>query len=114
MNTRQRKKKAKYWFSDKERINADITAAEFLYCLLTEFRKINKHSFPLGLTEDEWDSKLNQMIWSFGQLRKNYPAAPHPANYENVREYREAAEIYQEKINKGFEAFGKYVGELWD
>lgn len=114
MNTRQRKKRAKYWFSDRERINADVTAAEFLYCLLTEFKKVNKHSLPLGMNEKYWRYKLNQMIWSFDQLRRGYPDAPHPDKFKEIEEYRKAACAYQEAINIGFEAFGKYVGELWD
>ena len=114
MNTRQRKKRAKYWFSDKERINADITAAEFLYCLLTEFKKVNKHSLPLGVNKAYWRYNIDKMIWSFDQLRRGYPEAPNPNRCYSIAEYKKATQAYQEAVNSGFEAFGKYVGELWD
>ena len=114
MNIRQRKKRTKYWFTDKERINANVTAAEFLYHLLVEFKKVNKNSRPFGMTKEYWKYNLSKMIWSFDQLRRNYPDAPNPDKFAVVHEYKKAASAYQEAVNSGFEAFGKYVGKLWD
>ena len=114
MNTRQRKKRAKYWFNDKEIYNTDITAAEFLYCLLTEFKKVNKHSLPLGVNKAYWRYNIDKMIWSFDQLRRGYPEAPNPNRCYSIAEYKKATQAYQEAVNSGFEAFSKYVGDLWD
>lgn len=114
MNTRQRKKRAKYWFSDKEVHNADKTAADFLYCLLTEFKKRRKYSRPVGMNEKYWEYKLSKMIWSFDQLRKNYPESPNPNKFYSIAEYKKAMEAYEEALNSGFEAFSKYVSDLWD
>ena len=114
MNTRQRKKRAKYWFNDKEIYNADITAAEFLYCLLTEFKKVNKHSLPLGVNKAYWRYNIDKMIWSFDQLRRGYPEAPNPNRCYSIAEYKKATQAYQEAVKSGFEAFSKYIGDLWD
>ena len=114
MNTRQRKKRAKYWFSDKEVHNADRTAADFLYCLLTEFKSRRKYSHPVGMNEKYWNYILGHMIWSFDQLRKNYPESPHPDKFTSITEYKKASELYEEALNSGFEDFSKYIGDLWD
>ena len=115
MNTKRHKKRTKYHFSDEEIYNTNKTAAEFLYYLLIEFKKVNQDNYPLSFNNKElWNQKLDQMIWSFDQLRKDYHNSPHSASFEDNEKYKEAAEKYRTDINEGFKAFGKYICNLWD
>lgn len=112
----------------------DYTLSHIIYPLLVKFKEIH-HSYPLvddedvpkghGLRSNElekndkeenygWDSNaekrwnwvLDEMIWSFEQLATD--------KEEKFIEDKEERDKYEEKLQKGFDLFGKYYQAMWD
>lgn len=86
-----------YGFDDTELWNLDNTLAKFIYPRLVRFRYITGNR-PSSLSEEEWDTILSKMIYSFGTL-------------QGERVYFNEEE--KEKINEGLELFSKYYFDLW-
>lgn len=81
MNNRRRMKNKTipYTFSDKQVWNASTTMATFNLCLLKEFKKREKNTFP-GFdeadTSEKWDDLIDRFIYTFDQLVHEYPGSP--------------------------------------
>ena len=74
------------------------TIAEFVLPRLKLFKE-KTISYPLNMTEKEWDKKLQKMIDAFDLIVK-----------EDMKIYNEK-EI--KKIEKGLKLFAKYFRDLW-
>jgi hypothetical protein len=61
--------------------------------------------------EARWDYILDQMIWSFEQMR-----AECDFGYKNLLDDEDISDYHvrQTKIKNGFRLFGKYYQNLWD
>lgn len=86
-------------FDDRETWNLEITIAEFVLPRLKVFKKHN-NGYPHTLTETEWESVLDDMIYAMefhsGKFNFNLPDSQ---NYE--------------RVTNGTESMGKYFGDLW-
>ena len=87
-------------FDDSELWNLDFTISKFVLPRLKAFKKIT-HGYPNGLTEQEWDIKLDQMIATFEFLVKESEDSSF-----DIKKHEEA--------KKGLQLFGEYFQSLWD
>lgn len=67
---------------------------------LKHLRKQN-NGFPHELTQKEWNKILDEIIWSFEKFLKD-----DFTNKNWKKDY--------ERMQKGFELFGKHLTDLWD
>ena len=89
--------KQKRGFSDKDTWNLDVTFARFIVPRLIRFKEMN-HGFPADLTDDSWNSILDDMIYSFESITKEFDHNFVPDN---------------DRIQKGLDLFAKYYRGLW-
>lgn len=105
--------------------------------------KATQHGYPSGLTQEEWEHILDEMIWAFTELAEDNPGAE--AFYSGVSDHKwvkcdaqgnddpdgpyrrmdegpnhtfrvdfEGRKAYDDRIQNGLELFGKYYQNLWD
>ena len=100
----------------------DHTLAPIIYPMLVQLKE-TQHGHPNGLTEQEWDAILDEMIWAFEQKCRDdwetdyykYDEAPdEKLGYRLVWEDHEGRKAHQERMSNGFMLFGKYYENLWD
>lgn len=111
---------------------------------LTLFKRTNVNSYPgrLGSME-EWHKIIDEMIWTFNELRLNEPGNPHMIDAGRLdREIKieygepegagvpikiidnctpkekkridEETEAYYKRIENGLNLFAEYFRDLWD
>ena len=100
--------------SEKEKANECFTAyypmAKFIYPRLKYFRNMDKMGYPSTLNSmEEWNDILDKMLFSFdysinGDEDRFSPTAFTSEGYQNMLN----------RVNEGFELFGKYFLNLWD
>ena len=78
MNDRIRKKKQlrKYNFHYNAIYNASTTMATFIYELLADYKRIERYSFDSS-SPKEWELILDELIWTFKELKDNYSNSPY-------------------------------------
>lgn len=82
--------------------------------------------------EKNWNATIDKMIWSFNELIEEKPNEPEPIYKDpepeadacitewigreilNWDEYVEQRKEYEERLQEGFNLFGKYYRSLWD
>ena len=105
--------------------------------------KATQHGYPSGLTQEEWDNILDEMIFAFSEIANDNPGAE--AFYSGVSDHKwvkcdakgnddpdgpyrrmdegpnhtfrvdfEGRKAYDDRIQNGLELFGKYYQNLWD
>lgn len=105
--------------------------------------KATQHGYPSGLTQEEWDNILDEMIFAFNEIANDHPGAE--AFYSGVSDHVwvkcdidgkenpegmysrmdegpnhtfrvdfEGRKAYDDRIQNGLELFGKYYQNLWD
>jgi exonuclease V gamma subunit len=79
--------------------NMDHTLAMIIAPMLKQL-KATKHGYPSTLTVEEWDNILGEMIWSFEN------SASEDMSIAQIAD--------QDRIDRGFQLFGKYYKNLWD
>lgn len=107
-------KAKQFHLTDSDLWDMDYALAELILPNLIRFKKVNTHSHPLMHEEDlhgldhaeAWKKALDDMIYSMQEAVNDYDHEP----------FKDAAEMkaYGEKVQKGFELFGKYFCHLWD
>ena len=90
----------KYGWCDKDTWNIDMWFLAIIPPMLQHLRD-NKHGYPEGMEEDEWNNILETMIAVFTKADNKVNEELTP---EEADEYK----------NKGFEFFSKYFWNLWD
>jgi len=89
-------------YSDEDLWDLGNHLAEIILPRLKDFKRVNTHGYPNGLTESKWDEILNKMLYAF-ENTVNEPDFDFNT-YDDT----------QKKIQEGFELFGKYFQSLWD
>ncbi len=85
-------------FDDRELWKLDLTFAEFIAPRLLAFRDYTK-TFPLGLSKEAWDNRLNRMIKAFEIVA----ASDTIYKYDN-----------EQAVKDGLNLFAEYFSTLWD
>tara|TARA_A200000159_G_scaffold164301_1_gene193379 strand:+ start:3600 stop:4049 length:450 start_codon:yes stop_codon:yes gene_type:complete len=113
--------------------NMDVTLAHIVYPMLVQLKE-TKHTHPSDLTEEKWDSILDDMIFSFKSKLYNWEEEftsgvwdmelkdkIEPGKMEMTEGPNHTYKIdekgrkkYQTRVAKGFTLFGKYYNNLWD
>jgi hypothetical protein len=77
----------------------------------------------------EWDEIMNKMIWSFTQKVDDVQSMDLYCTYQDPRPFEEIfgdnepskstydwdkVRAHEDRVNEGFELFGKYYRNLWD
>ncbi len=87
-------------WSDDDTWNLDIPIAKFVLPRLRRFKEIN-NGYPSGMTEEEWDEKIDLMAEAFDLLIKTYDGDVDETVYTD------------EKIDVGLKLFGENLRGLW-
>lgn len=87
-------------WDDSETWSLDYTTACFMLPRLRRFREIRK-SYPNGLTSEEWDAILDEMIFAMNYI----------VRCEN--EWVSYDQDEAERVQKGLELFGEHFRNLW-
>lgn len=90
---RKRKEKVEVQKHDTYSL-CDTLALVILPCL-EEFKK-HKDSYPMDMSEKEWDEIIDKMIFSFTEIKNDM------SDYENY-----------EKVQEGLDLFAKWYRGLW-
>lgn len=113
--------------------SVDITLAHIIVPMLRQL-KDTQHGHPSELTEEQWNSMLDEMIWAFEQKlihwEDQYIIQQGEIDYDamNRREdgnwelkwKREhivdwdARNAHQHRMTNGFKLFGQWYESLWD
>lgn len=117
--------------------NAFETIAKVAYPILVQL-KATKQGYPLVDDEDlpsgalfepqevsnnsiaelRWNCVLNEIIWVMKEIAEGEPNAPVPPDYGTLRidydKWLGLTKVYNARIQKGCELFGKYFRNLWD
>jgi hypothetical protein len=86
-------------FSDDETWSLDYEMSQWIAPRLRRFKELNC-GFPGGLTSEEWDKILDEMIWTF----EFYGSDDSFCNPDE--------ELYK-RADKGMKLFRKYFRNLW-
>ena len=117
MNKRLRKKKQlrKYSFSNLDIWNASYTMAEFIYELLVDFKRSKRYGYSASSPE-EWEHIIDELIWTFGELRSDYKSSPYyRALDQGSDEAFDSAEPYDFAKNEDGTVAFKFLNEdIWD
>lgn len=84
-------------FSDDDTWNLDVTIAKFILPRLIKFREKN-NGYPYGMSESEYAQILDDMIYSFDAITKQWDKDFVADN---------------DRIQKGLDLFAKYYRALW-
>lgn len=90
-------------YSDKDLWSLYITFIRFILPRLRDFRNMNKMGYPVSLTEEKWNKKLDAMIYSFESMLR----------YEDEIGVT-LQDIDWKRVNKGLRLFSSYFMHLWD
>lgn len=90
------KQRLKRGFDDSETWSLYTTIASFIVPRLKRFKKVN-NGYPANLTEEEWDTILDKMIFSF----------------ENCDHDKLFEKEFYDKYEEGINLFAKYFMNLW-
>jgi len=111
----------------------DSTLAHIIVPMLKKLKE-TQHGYPGELTEEEWDEKLDEMIWAFEQKLINweeqYIIQQGEIDWDSTekdedgngiirwsREHivdREARDAHYNRMTAGFKLFGEWYESLWD
>ena len=91
-----KKQRLKRGFDDSETWSLYTTIASFIVPRLKRFKKVN-NGYPANLTEEEWDTILDKMIFSF----------------ENCDHDKLFEKEFYDKYEEGINLFAKYFMGLW-
>jgi hypothetical protein len=96
--------------------NMDYTLAMIIHPMLVQL-KATQQGHPNGLTEQEWDNILNEMIWAFEQKTKHID--PLDACHDKCSNFgdpvcKACLTETQERMTNAFKLFGQYYENLWD
>lgn len=103
------KQKISVRIDDHDTWSMDHTLAPIIYPMLVQLKE-TQHGHPNGLTEQEWDAILDEMIWAFGQKARL-------DDWMDDYDYSwasEEAKAHQLRMTNGFRLFGEYYENLWD
>ena len=118
------KQKISVRIDDHDTWSMDHTLAHVIHPMLVQL-KATQHGYPNGLTEQEWDDILDEMIWTFEQkCRDNweddfygdYIEDPKNGSMAGSFEWidHDGMKAHQTRMTNGFKLFGKYFENLWD
>ena len=118
------KQKISVRIDDHDTWSMDHTLAHVIHPMLVQL-KATQHGYPNGLTEQEWDDILDEMIWTFEQkCRDNweddfygdYIEDPKNGSMAGSFEWidHDGMKAHQTRMTNGFKLFGEYYENLWD
>ena len=89
--------------------NMDYTLSLLIVPMLNQLKE-DGHGYPATLNSfEEWHEILDKMIWSFEQTKGEYESS-YGLALNNNEEYK----VYMNRVQEGFDLFGKYYMSLWD
>ena len=97
-----------------EKANECFTAyypmAKFIYPRLKYFRNMDKMGYPGTLNSmEEWEEILDKMLFAFDYALNEDEERFSPIDFD-----LEEHQSMLDRVNEGFELFGKYFLNLWD
>lgn len=99
-------------FEKEDFVDAHITASRFLSELLKGYKSVNKTSVPNFITKQEWDAKLDDMIYAFEQVANSWP--DEPIRGRDKEQFNKEYCEYMNKVTDGIKLFRQYFLDLWE
>ena len=114
--------------SHKEIWNAGHHLASCIYDGLLQFKNSERVSYPVDLTAEKWDERLDKMLFSFKEILTQYKNDPIELYFNKLQnsgerdlkkfkapdEICEESKKYYKDIKEGLNLFSKYYMDLWD
>lgn len=86
------------------------TLAVIIHPMLKQFKETT-HGYPNELTEEQWNSILDKMIWSFDQIATDWEEKFYVTNDQvDYQGYT----TFKNQIQEGLDLFAKHYNDLWD
>jgi hypothetical protein len=86
------------------------TLAVITHPMLKQFKETT-HGYPNELTEEQWNSILDKMIWSFDQIANDWEEKFYVTNDQvDYQGYT----TFKNQIQEGLDLFAKHYNDLWD
>ena len=120
----------RYGVVDEECWSLDLTFSKFILPRLKHFKKMKRYGYHPDMTPEEWESVLDELIWTFEYLSDDERFNPFPDFYKgkewnfNLEKTPEQKQLFdewmkknnelEERKQKGLELFAKYYCHLWD
>lgn len=102
---RQKKQLQERGFSDSETWALDSIICQFILPRLIRFKEVHG-GIPIGLTEENWNTILDQMIFAF-----DWSLNHEGDKYKNLSKKEESQNWI--KYNVGIKKFAEYFRDLW-
>lgn len=98
-------------FVDAEHFSLDASLSLYIYSQLCYFREYCLVGHPMGMTFEEWQTKLDAMIEAFKLMIIEEDYSERWLLTE--KEQKQLTKNKQKKINYGLRLFIKYYHSLW-
>lgn len=79
-----------------------------------KYLRETQHGYPASLTEEEWDRRLDEMIWSFQFLKDEGDIWSQDWHRVGEDQAEENKKINRKRAKKGLELFVEHFADLWD
>lgn len=94
-------------YSDNEVWDLYAHAMEYIHPRFKAFVEMDRHGYPVDMTQKEWEEILNKIDKGFDLYMKD-------ARCELKWDDSEELDNYYQQIQEAFELFGKYFTNFWD
>ena len=111
----------------------DTTLAHIIAPMLKQLKE-TQHGYPSNLTQEEWNEKLDEMIWAFEQKlfdwEDQYITQQGEIDWDSTAQDEDGRGIirwtrehivdwdkrnaHQKRMDEGFKLFGEWYEHLWD
>ncbi len=98
-------------FDDRELWDLGSHLVKYIYPRLVAFKNMERTGITIGDSNQETENALNEMIWAFKMDMED--SLPEQRCFQCTH-CRERIKKDGERMEKGFEMFGKYLRLLWD
>lgn len=80
----------------------------------TEYLRKYQHGYPASLTEEKWQKKLDEMIWSFQYLLDKEDIWGQDYYRVGEEQANKNKEINEKRAKEGLKVFIEHFRDLWD
>lgn len=122
----------RYGVADSECWSLSHTLTSYILPRLKHFKKINCHTYPNGITPEEWEKILDEMIWAFEFMLDedkfikfpktnidfndvtSFNREKTPEQKQDWTRYLDESKKLHHRKKEALLLFAKYYEDLWD
>lgn len=122
----------RYGVADSECWSLDYTFTRYILPRLKHFKKMNRYTYPDGITPEKWEEILDEMIWAFEFMLdedkfikfpetgidfsdpESFNREKTPEQKQDWQRYLDESKKLQHRKKEALLLFAKYYESLWD